>query len=257
MELFLFSSAFKEFTRTKRLLPWVVVLALVGGIAMSWRSLSAHATQSEVYADVVSILVFRIVALMSAIFTTAIISQEVELKTISYLLTRPIPRPKLLLARFAASVVVVFGLGVFGLVAASIGVMGSAGLSNPILYRDIMAVGVGSIAYGGLFLLVSLLINRAMIVCLLFAFGWETAVPNMPGEIYYTSVFSYMQAIAQHPSTNSAGGNFLNLLAGSLGVNSLTPSSAYMVMGILSTGCILLAAWWFSNFEYVPREDAE
>ena len=65
----------------------------------------------------------------------------------------------------------VAGLCAVGLSAA---VYGGLGLNNPYLLRDLTAVAVGALAYGTLFVLVSLIINRSMVVCLLFAFAWET-----------------------------------------------------------------------------------
>ncbi|HMS56341.1 MAG TPA: ABC transporter permease [Fimbriimonadaceae bacterium] len=256
MFAFLFTSALKDFARARRIIPWIIVLVGVGAIGVAWKSLDTSRAMDEVYGELSSVLLFRILALCSAIFTTAIVSQEVEQKTISYLLTRPIKRRDLLLARYAAACVVVFGLGIFGAISLSIGVYGSNFASNPILMRDVMGMAFGTAAYGAVFLLVSLFINRAMLVCLLYAFGWETAIPNMPGELYYTSIFSYTQAIAQHPS--APGGNaLLGLLSGEMGINTLSKSTAMTGLAVFSVLCCALAAWWFTQFEYVPREDAE
>ncbi len=95
-----------------------------------------------------------------------------------------------------------------------------------------------------------------MIVCLLFAFGWETSVPNMPGDIYKLSIFSYLQAIAEHPS-NEATQGLLGFVTGQLNPNLITSGTAMQVMAVLVAVTLLASAWWFSHFEYVPREDAE
>jgi len=256
---FLFQSALADFLRSRRLAPWLAVLIAVSLVGVAWKYVTPRATTAEVYTQVASILLFRILALMSALFTTAIVSQEVEQRTISYLLTRPIPRRNLLIARYLASVAVVVALGAFGTVALSVGVFGTHFLSNEFLVKDIVAIVFGAFAYGAVFLLVSLLINRAMIVCLLYAFGWETAIPNMPGELYYTSIFSYVQAIAEHPSSTVAnrGPNLLGMLSGELGLNTLTRGTAITALVVLTVAAASLSAWWFTHFEYVPREDAE
>ncbi len=219
-----------------------------------WNQLQPDASAQEAYSRVSSIFVYHILALVSAIFTTAIISQEVEQRTIVYLLTRPVPRWKLLTLRYAASVIVVAFVGILCAVLSSIGAYHGFG-SNPLLAKDCAALVVGACAYGALFLLVSLMFNRAMIICLLFAFGWETAVPNMPGEMYYLSIYSYLQGIAQHPS---AGDNrLLALLIGGNADNTLTAGTSYFVMAALVVALIALGSWWFTTFEYLPREDAE
>jgi len=223
-------------------------------MAKYWDVLQSGATKADAYSNVSAIFVYHILALASAIFTTAIISQEVEQKTIVYLLTRPVPRWKLLLLRYLASGIVVSVIGILCAVFASIGSYQGLG-NNPLLIKDCAALIVGAFAYGALFLLVSLMFNRAMIICLLFAFGWETAIPNMQGQMYYLSIYSYLEGIAQHPS---AGGNkLLALLVGGSGDNTLTPGTSYLVMFLFSVALIGAAAWWFTNFEYLPREDAE
>jgi ABC-2 type transport system permease protein len=223
-------------------------------MAMYWSVLQSSATTEDAYSNVSAIFVYHILALASAIFTTAIISQEIEQKTIVYLLTRPVPRWKLLLLRYLASAIVVSLIGILCAVFASVGSYHGLA-SNPLLLKDCAALIMGAFAYGALFLVVSLMFNRAMIICLLFAFGWETAVPNMPGQMYYLSIYSYLQGIAQHPS---AGNNkLLALLVGGAGDNTLTAGISYGVMVAFVVALAVLGAWWFTNFEYLPREDAE
>jgi len=254
MESAIFGQALREYFRPRRFLPWMFLAALCLLMAFKWDSMQSGASASDSYGQVSSIFVFHILALASAIFTTAIISQEIEQKTIVYLLTRPVPRWKLLTLRYLASVIVVSTVGIMCAVLASVGAYHGSG-SNPLLVKDCVALIVGAFAYGALFLVVSLMFNRAMIICLLFAFGWETAVPNMPGQMYLLSIYSYLQAIAQHPS---AGANkLLGFLTSSNGDNTLSASTSYMAMTGFVAVLIGLGSWWFTNFEYLPREDAE
>lgn len=252
-DAFVFSSSLREYSRLRRVIIWLVLSLLAGGLAAAWRNRGGDAT--DIYIQVSEVLVFRVLALASAIFTTAIVSQEVEQKTIAYLLTRPIDRWRLLLFRYLASVSVVAGLGIIGAIFTSIGAFGGSWSSNPHLYRDFLAIVFGAFAYGALFMLISLLVNRAMMVCLLFAFGWETAIPNLPGEIYYLSVLSYMKGIAQHPSTEASGP--MSLLAGALQINLISAGTAMFVLAVVTIVFVAISCLWFSNFEYVPREDAE
>ena len=254
MEGAIFNQAIREYFRPKRFLPWIVVALGCLFIAFKWDFLQSGATADDSYAKVSSIFVFHILALASAIFTTAIVSQEIEQKTIVYLLTRPVPRWKLLTIRYLASVIAVSTIGIACSVGASVGAYHGFS-SNPLLVKDCIATVIGAFAYGALFLLVSLMFNRAMIICLLFAFGWETAIPSMPGQMYLLSIYSYLQAIAEHPA--ASGGKVVNLLSGSNGDNTLSTSTAYIAMIGLVIFLIGLGSWWFTNFEYLPREDAE
>lgn len=254
MTVAIFSQALREYLRPKRVLPWLLLAMLCLVLAAFWYKLDGGSSQADRYASVSSMLVFRLLALASAIFTTAIISQEVEQRTIVYLTTRPVPRWRLLLTRYVASVIAVSIIGAFAAVVTSIGAFGGGFLSNPLLGKDILALTVGALAYGALFLFVSLLFNRALIICALFAFGWESSVPSLPGDIYRVSIYSYLQAIAQHPGSDQP--NALSRLSGATG-SAITVSSAFLLMGLMVVALLAVSSWWFTHFEYVPREDAE
>lgn len=250
----IFSQALRESLRLKRVFPWILLGLLCLGLAMVWNRLSPGAAAVDRYASVSSMLVFRLLALASAIFTTAIVSQEVEQRTIVYLLTRPVPRWRLLITRYVASVIAVAVVGVFAAVVTSIGAYGGSFGTNPLLGKDILALIVGAFAYGALFLFVSLLFNRALIICALFAFGWESSIPSLPGDMYRLSIYSYLQAIAEHPGSDQP--NALSKLSGVTG-SAITETSAYLTLGLMVVVLLALSSWWFTHFEYVPREDAE
>jgi ABC-2 type transport system permease protein len=247
----IFSQALGEYTRFRRILPWVVLSLLCYGLAVFWPHLIPNSSPEDRYASVSSLMVFRLLALASAIFTTAILSQEIEGRTIVYLLTRPVPRWILIITRYAASVIVVAGLGCLAVAFTSLGSFGPKG-GNPLLINDVKAVLFGAMSYGALFLLVSLLLNRAMIYCLLFAFGWETSIPSLPGDLYHISIYSYLQGIAQHPPTTL--GRALSALTGG---PVIQPATCDLVLTTLIVVSLVLSGWWFTHFEYVPREDAE
>lgn len=253
--MFLYATALKDFLRARRILPWIFLSLMGLAIAIAWKSLAPGASKLEIYGQVSFIIVFKLLALASAIFSTAIIGQEVEQKTIVYLLTRPVERWKLLFARYFAAATVVALVGILCAAMVAIATFGPSGLSQGIFVRDCYALVLGALAYGGLFLLISLWFNRAMIICLLFAFGWETSLPNLPGDASMLSIFSYLSAVAEHPTGGDQ--NFLSLLAGQLGSGTLTATTAVPVLLLLSAATVGLSCWWFSTFEYVPREDAE
>ena len=258
MGAYVFQNAFLEYFRPKRVLIWVLVAIGLFAASRAYLQLGGGESAEDVYATLSSLLVFRLLPLASAIFSSAVLSQEVEQKTVVYLLTRPIPRPMFLVARTLASALVVFIVTSLSSVALAIAVYGSSGFSNHFLFRDLIAIAVGSLAYGSLFVLISLIINRAMIVSLLFAFAWETSVPSMPGSIYLLSISTHLTAIAQRPSAgNATRGNLLTVFANALGTNTLSPQIGWMAMGGLIAFCMVFGAWWFSKFEYLPREDAE
>lgn len=246
----IFAHALKEASRFRRVAPWLFIGFLCFVLAFFWPKFVPRADATQSYVAIIALAAVRVLALGSAILTTAVIGQEIEGRTIVYLLTRPVPRWLLLLTRFAASVIVVFVLAAAAFIFTSFGAYHGGG--NPYLLRDLGVIFLGAIAYGSLFLFISLAVNRALIWCVLFAFGWETAVPSMPGDIYRASILSHLQAIMDHPKVG--GGGILNLLGGS---PAMSPRSGVTTLVIVSAALLALSAWWFTKFEFVPREDAE
>jgi ABC-2 type transport system permease protein len=254
MEGYLFLSSFSDYLRLKRLIPWLLVAAAVFGIAYSFRSLKSDFAPTDAYVLLVDTLVFRILPLAAAVFSSAVVAQEVEQKTIVYLLTRPVPRWKLILYRSLAAMAVVFIVSALAAIGVSLGSFGGA---NRFLVSDLEAIALGSVAYVALFTFASLLVNRSTILCLLFAFVWETSVPNVPGDLYRLTITSYVSAIAHHPAISGAGKGFLDAISGILGQNDITAQAALPILAGLAVVCVCASCYWFSHFEYMAREDAE
>ena len=200
-------------------------------------------------------MVYRVLALASAILTNWIVSAEVEKKTIVYLLTRPIPRWALLLGRYLASVTMVTFVGILCLIGVSLGTYSQLLPSGSQSLSSIEAIVLGSFAYGALFLTLSLLLNRSMLVSLLFAFGWEASIPNLPGTAYWFSIFTHLITVA-HRGKAPPVNNKLDLLTVSLNAGKLTMFQSVSVLIGIIVVALGIGVLLFSNFEYVPREDA-
>ena len=143
-----------------------------------------------------------IVPVLGVFFGTALIADEVEDKTITYLFTRPISRGAVLLGKYLAylvcttllvlpSVVIVFFLVV---------PTGGSSIAHafPSLLTDLGMLVVGLMAYGAVFALVGTRLKRPLIVGLVFAFGWEPAVLVFPGYLKRATVMYYLQALVSH-----------------------------------------------------------
>lgn len=255
--LYLFQSALTEYVRLRRTLVWVFVAIGICGAAVVWTNLIASLSPQEAYTQMSLIMVYRMLPLAAAIFSNAVITQEVAQKTIVYLVTRPVSRMSLVIARIAAASLVVFVVAVVCALAVSVGVFGLHGCLNASLIKDLPALALGSAAYVSLFVLISLWANKAMLVCLLYAFGWETLVASMPGDLYYLSIYSYIVVLGSKPSPQGESASMIQFLAGQLGTNTMTTRVALPILVLVIVGCAVGAAFWFANFEYVPREDTD
>ena len=258
-DLFLLKTALRDAVRPKRLTTALVLVLLPALIGLLWRSLTPAKkfVPDEVYSNLAASLVFGfILTILSVIYGTGVVSQEMEQRTIVYLLTRPIPRWRILLAKFVGSwlaitLTVCLSALLLALVVYGPGKMGG---KSAVLLRDLRILSVGALAYGSLFLLIATLLNRALMYGLLFAFGWESWVPSMPGAFGKLSVMSYLRRLAPHVIENdeSAEG-FLS----AFNPTTIPIRQAWLVLTLLILVALLAALVVFSTREYAPREDVE
>ncbi|HLK16780.1 MAG TPA: ABC transporter permease subunit [Fimbriimonadaceae bacterium] len=231
-----------------------MIALLAAIVAYMWLRVSPNSLGVDRYSTVSYMLVFRIVGFSALFFATANVPAEMDQRTIVYLLTRPVPRWMLLVGRYLAAVTVVTVIGVVAALAVSTTAFQGHPTSNPLLARDLLAIVLGAFAYTAAFALASVMIpGRAMIVGIIYVIGWEGLVPNMPGTMYYLSIFSHLQAIAQHPLSSNTN-QLLSFLASTLGTNTLTESVSIPVLVLVSITMVGGAAWWFTQFEFLPRD---
>ncbi|MDP1568914.1 MAG: ABC transporter permease subunit [Vicinamibacterales bacterium] len=141
-----------------------------------------------------------IVPVLGVFYGTALMADEVEDKTITYLFTRPIPRGAVLLGKYLAylactilvvlpSVMLVyFAVVPFGQIPATFGQ----------LVADLGILAAGLAVYGALFAFIGAWLKRPVLVGLVFAFGWEPVVVALPGYLKQFTVAYYLQALVPH-----------------------------------------------------------
>src|SRR5258708_16965542 len=105
--VWLFRGAPRARTRPKRIIVALVLIALPTLLAMLFRlGMSAEEYSGEaVYNTLESGVVFGfLLVILSVVFGTGVLAQEIEQKTIVYLLTRPVPRWRIMLMKFLGAV---------------------------------------------------------------------------------------------------------------------------------------------------------
>ena len=141
-----------------------------------------------------------IVPVLGVFYGTALVADEVEDKTITYLFTRPIQRGAVLMGKYLAylvctalvvlpSVMIVYFMIVpFGDVPATFG----------LLLKDLGILAIGLAVYGALFALIGAVLKRPLVIGLIFAFGWEQMAMLMPGYLKRFTIAHYVQALVPH-----------------------------------------------------------
>ncbi len=125
---------------------------------------------------------------------------------------------------------------------------------NPVK-RDMAILPVGAFTYGAVFLLLATFLSKPLIYGLMFAFAWETWVPNMPGNFQKLSLMSYLKILAPHERIEN-GMNPSSILAQAAEKVVITAPQAAMTLALVTIIALGAALYTFSVREYVPREDA-
>jgi ABC-type transport system involved in multi-copper enzyme maturation permease subunit len=140
-----------------------------------------------------------IVPVLGVFYGTALVADEVEDKTITYLFTRPIRRGAILLGKYLAYLVCTALLVLPSVVLVYFLIVplggGSVGENFPYLLADLGMLAIGLTAYGAVFGLVGARFKRPLVMGLVFIFGWEPAVLLFPGYLKQLTVGYYLQAL--------------------------------------------------------------
>ena len=127
------------------------------------------------------------VPVLGVFYGTALIADEIEDKTLTYLFTRPISRGAVLFGKYLAylvctSLVVLPSVVlVYFIVVPVAG--GSIGAGFPWLIADLGLLGLGLAVYGSLFAFVGAWFKHPLLTGLVFVFGWEPVGTVVPGYL--------------------------------------------------------------------------
>ena len=141
-----------------------------------------------------------IVPVLGVFYGTALMADEVEDKTLTYLFTRPIQRGAVLIGKYlaylACTILVVLPavMVVYFLLVPLSELPGTFGK----LVLDLAILGLGLAVYGGVFAFVGAFFKRPLVIGLVFAFGWEQVTLALPGYLKQFTVAYYLQALVPH-----------------------------------------------------------
>jgi ABC-type transport system involved in multi-copper enzyme maturation permease subunit len=238
-----------------------VVLALISRLvwllapAESFRINGQAVSGAGIFGLMIWLLYVRfVVPILGVFYGTALIADEVDDRTITYLFTRPIARGAVLLGKYLAylactvllilpSVVVVFFLMV------PMG-GGSIAATFPSLLADLGMLAAGLAAYGAVFAWVGARVKRPLVAGLVFVLGWEPAVLLFPGYLKRLTVAYYLQALVPHAMPeDSTISVLLQAFAEMPGI-----LSSLLALLILTGGALWVAARTVESREYVLEQ---
>jgi ABC-2 type transport system permease protein len=117
------------------------------------------------------------------ILATSAIGDEIEDRTMQYLALKPVGRSRIVLEKALAVLVVLVPLLWFGItVTWAITAIGEFGAMRDMLQAALLSSLVAIIGFGALFMLLSMVIQRALLVGIFYVFVWETSLSRwLPG----------------------------------------------------------------------------
>ena len=193
-----------------------------------------------------------IIPVLGVFYGTALMADEVEDKTLTYLFTRPIARGAVLVGKYLAylvcttlvvlpSVMLVYFLLVpFRELPKTFGS----------LLIDMGLLGLGLAVYGGVFAFVGAFFKRPLVIGLVFAFGWEQVTMALPGYLKQFTVAYYLQALVPHAMPSDGVASLLQ------GMFRETPPAAVCLAWLAAylAGFLYLATRVVERKEYVLEQ---
>jgi ABC-type transport system involved in multi-copper enzyme maturation permease subunit len=198
-----------------------------------------------------------IVPILGVFYGTALMADEVEDKTITYLFTRPIPRGAVLLGKYlaylACTILIVLPsvmLVYFLVMPIGGGGLGAIARGFPDLLKDLGLLALGLSVYGAVFAFIGAQLKRPLLVGLFFAFGWEYVVLAVPGYLKKFTVAYYVQALVPHAMPQDSAMSMLQAFFRDA-PSVLTSLTALLLM---LTAFLWLAARAVERREYVLEQ---
>lgn len=202
------------------LFPLPVIL-----IGMAWLARSVDAAPADWARPVLLDLgLGAVLPLIALVVGTGVLGSEIDDGTLTHVLAKPLPRWEIVLTKLAVAVSVTT-------VAAAVPMYLAALLTGSQRLAAGLVIGclVGAIAYSALFLLLSLLTRRPVLLGLLYVLIWEGVLGNLLSGTRVLSVQQYVITIADRVAASG-------LIEG-----RVSPAVALIMSAVFAVGATLLA----------------
>ncbi len=245
-------------SRRTRLMALAGILPVLAALAMQaerWvRGGGSGPGGLEIFSSLILAFYLQFLVIILALFYgTSILSEEIEGRTLTYLTTRPLPKPAIVLGKYAAYAVWTTILVAAGTLLAFL-VLNLDRLADPsawaVLAKTTAVLSLGLWAYLAVFTLAGAALKKSILVGLFFGFGWETIVQYLPGSTQKLTIVHYLKSILR-PAVASPQG-FKSFLFVRLEPSSVLVS--VLVLLLVTAAALALAVRTFRRREYLFDE---
>src|SRR4051812_39170207 len=138
---------------------------------------------------IVNILLPTVLPLAALVLATATFGDEIEDRTLPYLVLKPISRMRIVIEKALASIIV--SAPIIALCAAVTWVLvftRDAGDHTDMLWAIVASIVTGVVLYTCVFQMISLLIRRAILASIVYSLVWETVLGRFIPGLRYLSI---------------------------------------------------------------------
>jgi ABC-2 type transport system permease protein len=186
-----------------------------------------------------------VLPLFTLSYATAAFGTDRESRSLVWLMTRPIPRSGIYLAKFLGALpwCLVFGLGGFVLLCLAGGEYGRRSLA---MYWP--AAAAATVAFSAMFHLIGAIFRRPVVVGLVYVFFFESLVGSLPGSLKLLSLTFYARSLMYNAAASE--GYPVDMLDVPQAVSTTT---AWCVLSLATVLLTAFGMWLFARLEY--RDD--
>lgn len=229
----------RQFLRSRALWVVAIVMALPLAPAIVTRVLSdeyASRQLRRLFGDISmqSMWLPTLLPLATLIVATAAFGDEIDDKTLHYLVLKPVSRFRIIVEKWIAASLVAY-------VVASIVLLITWGTfawtrfdtMSDLIMPSLVAFAVGVLAYGSLFLMLSLVVKRALTLGVFYIFIWESLLARFLPGMRNVSISHYARSI------------FSNLAADDrlAYTDAVSNQDVWLMLAIVVIVSIILATW--------------
>ncbi len=192
-------------TRRKRLAlaAFIAFLPVLIPLALAFLSTSRFAESgNEVFVRLVEELHINVFApLLALFFAGMLVAEDIETRTMPYILTRPIPRSAWVAGRFCAFMIVAATilLTSAALTFAAASIHANLTLTNVVdlsLLLHYFGVMIAALlAYGGVAVFLGAFTKRPIVYGVILLYGWQSLATQIPGLVDFFTIKKYTDAL--------------------------------------------------------------
>lgn len=189
MNLDVFRVTLRGLTGKRRVALVVLLGALPSLAAVAYRLGDQHTPAPEWTADTLldGVILTILLPLLALIFGTSALGNEVDDGTVLFLLSKPVPRSEIIVAKLAAAWVLTAAfVAPAAAVSGAIAIWGSP--EQGIVVGFVVACVLGALAYDSLFVMLSALTSRALLIGLAYVFIWEGIINSVFSGTRFLSI---------------------------------------------------------------------